>query len=219
MLDVAALLPRIATSAIGARDVALYDDLHYRIRRIEAPPRPALVESAPQTAPQPRARAIEVVDVRSLVVREAPGERARVVASLRRGKRVEVTERSGDWERVAVDGFDAGWVAGRFTQPSPRSLGASQRRQKPPGRRSPGERPSRWPGRRGAARRGPSRRAQRPIAVATSVGTHEPVVAEDARAVERPEPRRGAEAARRSLPRRAQAGLLSAAAERRRVKC
>jgi hypothetical protein len=121
MLDVALLYYResLATSRNPVLAMwPLYDDLHYRIRRIEAPRRPTLADAAPKPEP-PGAREVEVVDVRSLVVRDAPGERARVVASLRRGQRVEVSERSGEWERVWVDGLDAGWVAGRFTQPKP----------------------------------------------------------------------------------------------------
>ena len=92
----------------------LYDDLHYRIRRLEAPAQSPVAAEHP--APEaPREREVEFVDVRALSVRDAPNDHGRVVASLRRGQRVEVAERSGDWERVVVDGIDAGWVSGRFT--------------------------------------------------------------------------------------------------------
>jgi len=193
LLDVALLYYResLATSRNPVLAMwPLYDDLHYRIRRIEAPRKPALVADAAPAAPPPRAREIEVVDVRSLVVREAPGERARVVASLRRGKRVEVTERSGEWERIAVDGFDAGWVAGRFTQPSPPAPAGATATAAATPRPARAQRPARAKRPVEVAR---VAEAPRPGAAAKPLEAPEPAVAKSAAPPSAPTP--GAEAA------------------------
>ncbi len=81
------------------------------------PPAPAAgpVAGAPGAEPAPPQTFVRVTGSR-LNVRQTPAVSAPAVARVRRGERLGVLERDGDWLRVALADGSAGWVSARYVR-------------------------------------------------------------------------------------------------------
>ncbi len=87
----------------------------------QAAPQPAAVSSpAPAPSAPPPSASPEVVSVKvnSLNVRSGPGKSYAVIFKARRGDRLTVLERSGDWIRIRAANGKEGWTAGWLTVPA-----------------------------------------------------------------------------------------------------
>jgi SH3-like domain-containing protein len=94
----------------------LWEDVNFRIRRLVTP-LPA-TQTAAQPEPAGSAGEVEYVTVASLGVDTRPGHAGAFLKKLGRGDRVEVLDRSGDWEQVRLADGRVGWVWGRHTSAS-----------------------------------------------------------------------------------------------------
>jgi hypothetical protein len=95
----------------------LYEDVNYRVRSLlAAPARPVAATEAATPG-----RPVEYVTQDSAVVRSRPGQIGAFLASLHRGDKVEVLDRSADWEQVRLPDGRVGWVYGRYTASPPPS--------------------------------------------------------------------------------------------------
>jgi curli biogenesis system outer membrane secretion channel CsgG len=88
----------------------------------QAAPQPATVSAPAQPAASapPASASSEIVSVKvnSLNVRSGPGKNYSVIFTARRGERLTVLERSGDWIRVRSANGKEGWTAGWLTVPA-----------------------------------------------------------------------------------------------------
>jgi uncharacterized protein YgiM (DUF1202 family) len=77
-----------------------------------APPPPALAVVAPP-APAPKEKLAIKTSLANL--REAPGNKAKIIGVLKQGTRLEVLEERDQWFRVRVEDGREGWVAESVT--------------------------------------------------------------------------------------------------------
>lgn len=80
-----------------------------------APPPPVPVVPAAEVEPAPPQEYVRVTGSR-LNVREQPTTSAATVARVKKGERLEVLGREGDWVRVALADGATGWVHGKYVQ-------------------------------------------------------------------------------------------------------
>lgn len=80
-----------------------------------APPPPVPAAPAAEVEPAPPQEYVRVTCSR-LNVREQPTTSAATVARVKKGERLEVLDREGEWVRVALADGATGWVHGKYVQ-------------------------------------------------------------------------------------------------------